>query len=115
MTAEVCWALCWLHVGLCCVQVGSMLAQVGSRWVVLAPCWLKMPASWLQDGSRWLYVGSSWPQDVQNGLPRPPRCFRNASGRLQDEVKIEIFEVSPRKMRKCIWSYYSNVFLIFFG
>ena len=57
----------------------------------------KMPPSWLQEASRWLYVGSSWPQDDQNGLPRPPRCLKNASGRPQDELKIENFEVFVRK------------------
>ena len=58
-------------------------------------------------------VGSRWPQDCQNGLPRPPRCFENASGRPQDDLKIDTFEAFVRKTRKCVWSYYSNVFLIF--
>ena len=63
------------------------------------------------DGRGWRMTGSC----SQNGLPRAPRCLKNASGRLRDEVKIEIVEVSLRKTQKCIWSYYSNVFLIFLG
>ena len=50
----------------------------------------KMPPSWLQEASRWLYVGSSWPQDAQNGLPRPPRCLKNASGRPQDDMTFQV-------------------------
>ena len=87
------------YVGIMLAHAGFMLGQVGSCWLKLAP---------------------SWPQDAKNGSQEPPRAskmsqdgFKNASGRLQDEVKIEIFEVSHRKRRKCIWSYYSNVFWIF--
>ena len=86
-----------------------------------------------QDG---LMLAPSWPRDAQNGLPRPPRCLKNASGRPQDDLKvvflksvcgerknasgrpqddlkIKNFEVFVRKTRKCVWSYYSNVFSIF--
>ena len=89
------------YVGIMLAHAGFMLCQVGSCWLKLAPC---------------------WPTDAQNGSPEPPGTskmnqdgLKNASGRLQDEVKTEMFEVSLRKTRKCIWSYYSNVFLIFLG
>ena len=77
----------------------------------------RIPVILAQDGSRWAHVGPSWPQvrprDAQNGVPRPPRCLKNASGRPQEDLKIDIFEVCVRKARKCVWSYYSNVLLIF--
>ena len=56
-----------------------------------------------------------WVAGWLNGLPRPPKSFENASGRPQDYLKIDIFEVFVRKTRKCVWSYYSNVFLICLG
>ena len=109
-------ALSWLYVGyvgLMLAYAGFILAHVG---IMLAHAGFMLG----QVGSCWLKLAPSWPQDVKNGPQEPPRAskmsqdgLKNASGRLQDEVKIEIFEVSLRKTRKCIWSYYSNVFLLF--
>ena len=103
------------YVGIMLAHVGFMLAYVG---IMLAHAGFMLG----QVGSCWLKLAPSWPQDAKNGSQEPPRAskmsqdgLKNASGRLQDEVKIEIFEVSLRKRRKCIWSYsyYSNVFWIF--
>ena len=87
------------YVGIMLAHAGFMLCQVGSCWLKLAPC---------------------WPTDAQNGSPEPPGAskmsqddLKNAKNGSQDEAKIVIFEVSLRKSRKSIWSYYSNVFLIF--
>ena len=87
--------------------------HAGSCWLMLGSGWLKVASSWLQDGSRSLYVGSSWPQDAQHGPQRPPKYPKMRPKWLQDELKIENFEVFGRKARKCVWSYYSNVFLLF--
>ena len=102
-------ALSWLYVG----YVGFMLAYVG---IMLAHAGFMLG----QVGSCWLKLAPSWPQDAKNGSQEPPRAskmsqdgLKNASGRLQDEVKIEIFKVYLGKRRKCIWSYYSNVFWTF--
>jgi len=87
------------YVGIMLAHAGFMFCQVGSCWLKLAPC---------------------WPPDAQNGSQEPPGAskmsqdhLKNAKNGSQDEVKIVIFEVSLRKSRKSIWSYYSNVFLIF--
>ena len=87
------------YVGIMLAHAGFMLGQVGSCWLKLAP---------------------SWPQDAKNGSQELPRAskmsqdgLKNASGRLQDEAEVEIFEVSLGERRKCIWSYYSNVFWTF--
>ena len=87
------------YVGIMVARAGFMLRQVGSCWLKLAPC---------------------WPTDAQNGSPEPPRAskmsqddLKNVKNGSQDEVKIVIFEVSLRKTQKSIWSYYSNVFLMF--
>ena len=85
-------ALCWLRLA----QIGLMLGHVG-----------------LKTAQDRFMLAPRWPHDAQNGLPRPPRFLTNASGRPRDDLKIDIFEVFVRKTRKCIWSYYSNVLLIF--
>ena len=91
----VAWS--WLSRGIS-MRVAAFWSHPEPSWKQLGPSRRpKMPPSWLQEASRWLYVGSSWPQDDQNGLPRPPRCLKNASGRPQDELKIENFEVFVRK------------------
>ena len=101
------------YVGFMLAYVGFMLAYVG---IMLAHAGFMLG----QVGSCWLKLAPSWPQDAKNGSQEPPRAskmsqdgLKNVSGRPQDEVKIEIFEVSLRKRQKCIWSYYSNVFWTF--
>ena len=87
---------------------------------LLAPCCLRLAHFGLMLGHVGLktapgrsMLAPSEPRDAKNGLPGPPRCLKNASGRPQDDLKIDIFEVFVRKTRKCVWSYYSNVFSIF--
>ena len=97
--------------------LGSMLAYVGfSCWLMLALCWVKLA----HVASSWLQVGVKMPKMGPKSLQEAPRAskmsqdgLKNAKNGSQDEVKIEIFEVYLRKRRKYIWSYYSNVFLLF--
>ena len=77
--AEVCWALCWLHVAPCGLMLRPSWLHVGSSWVKvgrvgsmlaqdaskLAPRWLKMAICWLNLASRrpkWLPESSKMPQ-----------------------------------------------------
>ena len=64
----------------------------------------------LKMASCWLEVDLETPKMASRGLQD---ISKMASGRPQDDLKIDIFEVFVRKARKCVWSYYSNVLLIF--
>ena len=60
-------------------KLGPRWLQVGPRWLQDAPRCPKMPPSWVKVASRYRYVDSS--------------CLKLASRRLQNDVKIDLFDV----------------------
>ena len=82
----------------------------GSAWSGIYPdSGPRISALWVPDpGHVGFKMASCW---LQVGLETPKMVSRG----LQDASKIEKFDVFAGKTRKCVWSYYSNVFLIFLG
>ena len=84
----------------------SMLPHVGLCWGYVGLRWPRAGSKMAQDRFMLAQVGPKLPKKVPQGPKMRLKWF-------QDELQIENFEVFGRKARKCVWSYYSNVFLLF--